>query len=411
MLGSRAPRHSFASGPLRFGPLALLLVGTIAAAVTSVEKAPRSSPAGTTKRLSYPSTTVTTEPVTTTTSTSRPNGSPSSPVPWAAMVNGLDLSPESVSCPSTTLCVFTGGATQFAGQQERAVSASTGPFAPGRTITGHLIDLPQATVFGRWYVSCPSTTVCLMSSPDTLYATTSPRTGPWTSQLTAPLGSEFSDVSCVGTTFCAVILGNDILISRSPLGGAGTWTTSGLPQLSDQGAGVGVLSCPSPQLCVAGGSSGTVGGWIEVSTDPDGGSQAWSGGPIVHPLSAQHSGEYSITDLSCPTTRFCLAVGDGGPLYVSTDPAGGPSTWQLASTTYSPYSYEVAPGIAACGADGRCSVTGTGTFQSLAGAPGPGFAGFPPSQVSCVTVSFCVSLDPNANNQPELGGINGTAEG
>ncbi len=400
MLGSRVPT--------RFGPFALLLLGAVVAAGTGCETASRSSPVG----LSHTSTTVTTEPVTstTTTSTSIPEGSSSSPVAWAAIVNDLDVNADSVSCPSTTLCVFTGEATQFYGQRERAVAASTGPFVPGRSITGHLIDLPQTTgnndFFGPWFVTCPRTTLCLVSSPDSIYATASPLTGPWTIQLAAPPGAGFSDVSCAGTTFCAVILGSHILISKSPLGGASTWATSGLPQISDQGAWLDALSCPSPQLCVAGGSSGTVGGWIETSTDPAGGSQAWSGGPIVHPLSAQHSGEYSITDLSCPTTSFCLAVGDGGPLYVSTNPTGGPTTWQFVSTTYSPYSYEAAPGVAACGVDGSCSVSGTGTFQSIPGAPGPGFAGFPSSQVSCATVSLCLSVDPAANNQPEVGGLN-----
>jgi hypothetical protein len=408
--GSSVPRYRFASGPLRFGPLALLLVGTVAAAVTSVAATPRSTPPATTKRPSHPGTVVTAAPAVTTTSIPF-EASPESSEPWSTMRNDLDVGPESVACPSTTLCVFTGQATQFAGQQQRAVSASSGPFVPDGKIAGHFIDLPQAVseedISGPWYVACPSTTACIMSSPDALYATASPATGPWTVQLTAPSGEQFGDVSCAGTTFCAVLLGNDILISRSPLGGAGTWTSSGLPLLADDG--VGVLSCPSPQLCVAGGSSGIVGGWIEASTDPGGGAQAWSGGAIVHPAAAQHSWEYSITDVSCPTTSFCVAVAEGGPLDVSTDPAGGPTTWQPALHSFP---NDGGPGITVCSSDGSCLVTGAGTFQEAqAGAPGPGFAGFPQSEVSCVTVSLCVSVVSSVGSQLGVAAINRTSEG
>jgi hypothetical protein len=330
------------------------------------------------------------------------------------MENGLELGPDSVSCPSTTLCVFTGRATQFAGQQERAVAVSTGPFVPGRQVTGRLTDLPLAIgeddTFGPWYVSCPSTTACIMSSPDALYATTSPLTGPWVIQLTAPSGEEFGDISCAGITFCAVILGRDILISRSPLGGAGTWSRSNLMDVPpDEDEGVSVLSCPSPELCVAGGSGGFIGGWIEESSDPGGGAGAWSGGEVTNPGAPQHSGEYSIEAVSCPTTALCVAVEIGGPLLVSSDPASGPASWHLAPTTFMPYSDTTGPGVASCSTDGTCVVSGAGIFPSSPGAAGPGFAGYPQFQVSCVTISFCVSIDAETDNQLAVGGIGGTA--
>jgi hypothetical protein len=409
MARSRASGSFVVGGPLRFGPLVLLLVATVAAAVTSVTTArPRSSPVAHSSAVRSPA--ATTMPVastSTTTSTTPPSSLPdSAPVEWLGMTNDLELNPDSVACPSTTLCVFTGSATQFVGQQERAYAVSTGPFVPGAKITGHLTDLPQddseEDTDGPWYVVCPSSTACLMSSPDAIFATTSPRTGPWVTELTAPAGEGFGDISCAGTTFCAVLLGNDILISRNPLGGEGTWSTTGLMDGASDEEGVGALSCPSPQFCVAGGSAGETGGFIEESTDPGGGPGAWSGGDLTDPPYAQHSGEYSITDVSCPTVAFCVASQLGAPLLVSTNPTGGPATWAPAPLADDVDSTN--PGVASCGADGSCVVSGVGVFASLAGAAGPGFTGHPQMAVSCVSASFCISIDSVNTGHFEVGG-------
>jgi hypothetical protein len=278
---SRRPVRSVATWLFRFGPLALLVLATVVVAVTSAVTAPRRPSVPAAHELGLRSSPGTTASVPTSTTTTLPTGSQGvSPVAWAGMMNGLQLGPDSVSCPSPTLCVFTGRPTEFLGQTQRVVSVSTGPFVPGRTITGHVTHFPQAVseddIYGPWYVSCPSTTLCVMSSPDTLYATSSPGTGSWVPQLQAPSGQEFGEVSCAGITFCAVILGNDILLSRSPLSGADTWLKSPMMDITEIDAAVSVLSCPSPRLCVAGGTGGFVGGWIEASTDPGGGPTAWS---------------------------------------------------------------------------------------------------------------------------------------
>ncbi len=232
------------------------------------------------------------------------------------MLNGLDLAPATMSCPSTTLCVFTGGTPSTPGHFEQGISVSTGPFTPGGKIIGQLTAF--AGTNSESYVSCPSTTLCVLSTETSLYATVTPVTGPWTLELAAQPQGVLAGVSCASVTFCAVAthVGN-VLIATDPLGGAGAWVSTDVTKGS---ADLFTISCPSPRFCVAGGSYGEIGGWIATSTDPGGGSGAWSGGALTTPAFAQHSGEYAVTGLSCPTTAFCLA--SGGELLVSTDPGG-----------------------------------------------------------------------------------------
>ena len=50
------------------------------------------------------------------------------------------------------------------------------------------------------------------------------------------------------------------------------------------------------------------------------------------------------------------------------------------------------PGFAACTTAGRCSVSGVGSFAAQGEAPGPGIAGYPLPGVSCVSITFCVTV-------------------
>ena len=92
-------------------------------------------------------------------------------------------------------------------------------------------------------------------------------------------------------------------------------------------------------------------GWIETSTDPLIAS-TWNGGQTTSPQFAQHSGQYSVSGISCPTTAFCIAAVVGGAPLVSTNPASGVSGWnEVASGSES-------PGVALCTTLGTCSVSG-----------------------------------------------------
>jgi hypothetical protein len=91
------------------------------------------------------------------------------------------------------------------------------------------------------------------------------------------------------------------------------------------------VSCPSPSLCVAVGTNGT----IATSTDPGGGASTWSAvhpegyfepaipGPTSYPGNA-------MKGVSCPTTGFCAVAGPQGNIWASADPTGPVGAWVLA---------------------------------------------------------------------------------
>jgi hypothetical protein len=312
------------------------------------------------------------------------SGAPGSPtVAWSAMVNDLGLSLSDVSCPSESLCVFAGEVSPTSsGVEIPAVSVSSGPFSPHANIVGTTTTFPPSSDYAGSSVACPSEGLCVLSSVDGIYATTD-MAAHWTLEVAPASGKYFGDVSCPTVSFCAVAMGFGVLVSTAPTGGSAAWN----PIRFDQG-GIQALSCPSVELCVGGGGAddSSVGGWIETSTDPLA-PASWYGGSTKHPAFAQHSGQYSVTGISCPTTAFCIAADLGGAPLVSTDPAGGVRTWN-----------EVAdgsgnPGFATCTTRGQCSVSGVGAFSATPGAPGSGIVGYPLPGVSCVSTSFCITTD------------------
>jgi hypothetical protein len=311
-----------------------------------------------------------------------PSGAPGTQtVSWSTMVNDLGLSLTDVSCPSENLCVFAGYIQPPSpGQEIPAVAVSTGPFAPQGSVVGTTTALPQTSNYASSFVACSGPMLCVLSSVDGLYAATDPTSAHWTLEVPPSPEYSFGQVSCPTVSFCAVATGSGVLVSSSPLGGSSAWNYIRLGPL-----GLQSISCPSLTLCVAGGSGdATVGGWIETSTDPLVAS-TWHGGRTKSPSFAQHSGQYSVSGISCPTTAFCIAAVVAGAPLVSTDPAGGIGTWNEGANETNN------PGFAVCTTLGKCTATGVGSVRTDGAATGPGIIGFPLPGVSCVSTSFCVT--------------------
>jgi hypothetical protein len=310
------------------------------------------------------------------------------------MVDGLKIDPAVVDCPSTDLCVFTGGTPipGSVGRYEQAVSVSSGPFRPGSTITGHLTPLPTGDG-NQVYVSCPSTTLCVLSTGKAIYASTSPASGAWVQQVVTTNDQDsFAGVSCPSTTFCAVVMRDGkVELSENPAGGSIAWSSSEVTSTST----LLTISCVVSRLCVTGGLGidGTT-GWIGVSQDPGGGPAAWTGGELPDPTLAEGSGEFLVA-VTCLAASFCTA--SSGGLLVSTDPVAGLSAWRRVST-----SNMVSPGVAWCEVGGMCSVSALGTYQTT--SSGAAVAGIPWPGVSCVSTSFCISVDASDNYQIQVGG-------
>jgi len=154
-----------------------------------------------------------------------------------------------------------------------------------------------------------------------------------TVQLPGVAGEMFLlNVSCPTASFC-VATGTQNLIASStdPSGGAGAWqavfagegryeTASGPVISSRQVQGV---SCPSTHLCVA----VTTLGQIYVSTNPTGDASAWQ----VVEISPKGRNTH-LYGVSCPSESLCVAVSgrrvNTGKVFTSTDPTGGASSWQ-----------------------------------------------------------------------------------
>jgi hypothetical protein len=305
-----------------------------------------------------------------------------STISWSTMINDLGLNLTDVSCPSEILCVFAGGLQSSSTSVEvPAVAVSTGPFTPHGSIVGTTTSFPPTANSTYSYVACSGPALCVLSSVDGLYATTDPTTAHWT--LEVPPSSEYSfgQASCPTPSFCAVTTGSGVLVTSSPMDGSSAWSYISLGSF-----GLQSISCPSPRLCVAGGSApdASVGGWIETSTDPLVAS-TWSGGQTTSPQFAQHSGQYSVSGISCPTTAFCIAAVIGGAPLVSTNPASGVRGWNEAENG------SESPGVAVCATLGTCSVSGVGSYRASGTGLGPGTVGYPLPGVSCVSTMFCVT--------------------
>ena len=312
-------------------------------------------------------------------------GGPAGPqtVSWSSMANDLGMSLTDVSCPSEDLCLFAGEVTPpDPGVEVPAVAASNGPFTPQANVVGTTTTFaPNSDSTSRSFVSCAGAALCVLSSADGVYVTTDPTTAHWTLEVAPSPGYSFGQASCPKVSFCAVATGSGVLVSESPSSGPSAWNYIHIGTVGQ------AISCPSPQLCVAGGyGNATVGGWIETSSSPLV-PASWHGGPTPHPSFAQHSGQYGVTGISCPSAAFCVAAVVAGEPLVSTDPAGGVGTWSEATNGSMDN-----PGFAACTTAGQCSVSGVGSFTAMSGAPGPGITGYPLPGVSCLSTTFCVTV-------------------
>ena len=101
-------------------------------------------------------------------------------------------------------------------------------------------------------------------------------------------------------------------VTNSP--GPLLWTAPG----GVDGQPIDSIACPSTTLCVAVDR----GGDVLWSTDPAGGPSAWE--------LADVDGSNEMTVVSCPSTTLCVAVDGAGNMITSPNPTGGGSSWTVA---------------------------------------------------------------------------------
>jgi hypothetical protein len=192
-------------------------------------------------------------------------------------------------------------------------------------------------------------------------------------------------MSCPSASLCvATDAAGNVVTSTDPTGGSGAWTVAHVEYLS--GVYISAVSCPSVSLCVATDAAGNV----ITSTDPTGGPGAWT---VTH----VDSGPYNISAVSCPSVSLCVATDGAGNVIASTDPTGGQGAWTVAHLVGSgPFGLHVScPSTSLCVAtDGMGDVMTSANPTGGAGAWTVTRVSSPtnsPYAISCPSASLCVA--------------------
>ncbi len=309
--------------------------GTSAWTITSVDPSctsPRQCP-GALSGVSCPSTSlcVSVDKAGNVVSSTNPTGGASA---WSVAKVGDEFN--AISCGSPQLCVAVGAGGDAA--------ASTNPAGGAGAWTVNDADGSNALQA----ISCPSAQLCVaVDNYGNAVSSTAPAASAGTWRVVNMDGTNsLSAVSCPSSLLCVAVGGGS-------LGQVDTTTNPGARKPAWRGTrltntqGLTAVSCPSRSLCLAVDTRGDV----VTSTDPTGGASAWRVAKIANPTSPNPRSTAplytSFADISCASTSLCVAVGSSGcitipdqspppacqpgaipNLYVSTDPAGGPSAWR-----------------------------------------------------------------------------------
>jgi hypothetical protein len=335
------------------------------------------------------------------TSTNPTGGAAAWPVTTKA---GFD-SPDAIACPSATLC-----AAASLGDIETTVTPAAGAASWS---AGAVVD-PMKVDFSAF--ACPSLTVCLGALNDGSVATTTNAAAGSAGYVVSPVldpagfgtGAQ-TGIACPTTAAC-------LIPDQTP--GLAT-VTLGPPPAATVATGLGGttaitgLSCPAAALCVGVDD----GGGILRTAKPTGPASGWH-------RSVQAAAKDGLNDVSCPTTRFCAAVGDDDRVATSSHP-GSSTKWTTFKLPFTfdgesadtPYDLE----DVSCPSAKFCLVGNSefGLMESTTPASGPSgwhflkLAAFNADfwdAISCPTTSFCVAGDGSfgriaVSTHPTKGGV------
>jgi hypothetical protein len=226
---------------------------------------------------------------------------------------GVDFSSEGflnqVDCPNVHRCIAVG----WDGEGQAIVTHSLNG---GVTWTRETTVLFDATGSGFLYsVSCPTTRICVAVGRDDqfkgVYAYSSNGGVGWSRLYTltsVTLGTgALEDVSCPSASLCVAVGGTGTgagasVTSRS-LNGGKTWAPESTVALDSTKFGLLTsVSCPTTNLCVAGGTDGFEQAITTYSTSKG---VTWTRENTTSSLSHRDF----LTGVSCPRTTVCVAVG------------------------------------------------------------------------------------------------------
>lgn len=234
---------------------------------------------------------------------------------WHQDQGAPDATFTGLACPSSSLCLATDNLGRVLTSQQ-----PTGPSSAWTTI-----DLDAVPINA---IACPTASLCVaVDQTGNALSTTNPTagTGAWSSEAIDP-GTVLTAVSCTTDAVCAAVDDQGrILTTSTP---AGAWATA----QPDPGHKLAGVSCPTDGLCVAADDAGRV----LTSTNPADPHPAWTLATVTgNPAS---NGFVQFTAVACPTVSLCAVAGEqfnspgstplaGGRLSVSTNPTGGTPAW------------------------------------------------------------------------------------
>lgn len=203
-----------------------------------------------------------------------------------------------------------------------------------------------------------------------------------------------SDVSCPRAGLCVADAGSGgkVVTSTKPLGGLHAWKVG---QLSSQPTPSG-LACSPEGLCVEVARYGEKFSQTALmSSDPAGGASTWK------PEGIRGAPSEGLSGVSCASSQLCVAVGQGSYVASSTDPGGGEAAWTSWAVPSLTLGGQPLVGVS-CPSSTFCAAVDNG-FSLLSSAnPAGGMAawavtpvGSPTTTVtgfSCVAGSFCAAV-------------------
>jgi hypothetical protein len=206
----------------------------------------------------------------------------------------------SIACRSVHFCVVLDNSTGGG-----AVGASTMTFVSTDPAGGASAWSVGPTIAGQnaYGLACPNTRFCVAGTDQALVWTSNVAdpTATWQTLMGSSSG-QIDSVACPSLTLCLAApdntaMGNNDIVSTDP--SAGSWHQTPV--------GTGYMTCAfTTTLCVGTAYPGLA---VWASTDPAGGRSAWHFLHIAR-------GRNFLRSVSCPSSRFCVAVGDGGSVAV-----------------------------------------------------------------------------------------------
>lgn len=263
-----------------------------------------------------------------------------------------------------------------------AGTASAAGFQPWRS-------LGRVASQGVRQLSCPTSNMCVgIEGAGSVVVSTNATVGRsrWRT-VEVDASHSLAGLSCPSTSFCvATDSAGNVLTSTDPTGTGTAWTVTHVID-----SGLGRISCASVSLCVALVPSGAVHniqqanatGNVMVSTNPAGGSGAWSQVHIDRNLGEECGKDgmwggcgNSLTGVACPSVQLCVVTDELGEVVDSQNP-GNPSPDAWSQNTEGPAAGPIANewDALACPSDGLCLAicSGYNSYDSC-----PGFSSFAP---------------------------------